>query len=123
MMSTHSPVPPVSSSSMSEFKLDSRTLCTSAAACVCCCCVFLFGIGLVTSFLISIFGTPTTYADEYIGWAIVVDAKECSQLSEKIIDEGGAIGDIAVAVMLCMGITAPHLMGIGGGFIGLFYNQ
>lgn len=110
-------------SSLSDFKLDSRTLCTSAAACICCCCVFVFGIGLLTSFLVSIFGTITTDADEYVGWAVVADAKECSEVSQKIIDDGGSIGDIAVAVMLCMGITAPHRMGIGGGFIGLFYNQ
>ncbi|KAH7956181.1 hypothetical protein HPB52_006691 [Rhipicephalus sanguineus] len=41
----------------------------------------------------------------------------------EIVDDGGAIGDIAVAVMLCMGVTAPHLVGIGGGFIALFYNK
>lgn len=108
---------------MSDMKLDSKAMCSSAAACLCCCVFASLAISLVASFLINIFSSVTTPADEYIKWAVVVDAKECSQVAKEIVDDGGAIGDIAVAVLLCMGVTAPHLVGIGGGFIALFYNK
>ncbi|XP_037512366.2 glutathione hydrolase 1 proenzyme [Rhipicephalus sanguineus] len=112
-----------SSSSMTELKLDSGTVCSAAAACLCCCIFALLAISLTASLLVSIFSTLKTPTDEYVKWAVNVDAKECAQVAKEIVDDGGAIGDIAVAVMLCMGVTAPHLVGIGGGFIALFYNK
>ncbi|KAL3258971.1 hypothetical protein MRX96_016636 [Rhipicephalus microplus] len=108
---------------MSDVKLDSGTLCSAAAACFCCCAFALLAISLMTSLLVSILSTTSAPADEYVKWAVNVDAKECSQVAKEIVDDGGAIGDIAVAIMLCMGVTAPHLVGIGGGFIALYYNK
>ncbi|XP_065309025.1 scoloptoxin SSD14-like isoform X2 [Dermacentor albipictus] len=108
---------------MNEVKLDSKTMCSTAALCLCCCVFASLAISLVASFVIKIFSTVTAPADEYVKWAVVVDAKECAQVAKEIVDDGGAIGDIAVAVLLCMGVTAPHLAGIGGGFIALFYNN
>ncbi|KAL1428314.1 hypothetical protein MTO96_002702 [Rhipicephalus appendiculatus] len=101
--------PSTSASSTSDVELDSGTLCAAAAACLCCCIFALLAIGLVATLLVSIFSTTTAPADEYVKWAVNVDAKECSQVAKEIVDDGGAIGDIAVAVMLCMGVTAPHL--------------
>lgn len=52
-------------------------------------------------------------------WASFPDWARCRE----ILDKGGAIGDVAVALLLCMGVTAPHLAGLGGGFVALFYNK
>ncbi|XP_072140741.1 scoloptoxin SSD14-like [Dermacentor andersoni] len=40
-----------------------------------------------------------------------------------MFDKGGAIGDAAVAALLCMGVTAPHVTGIGGGLMAVLYDK
>ncbi|KAH8041934.1 hypothetical protein HPB51_019634 [Rhipicephalus microplus] len=56
-------------------------------------------------------------------WAAVCDAPLCADVAKEIFGKGGAIGDAAVATLLCMGVTAPHLTGIGGGLMAILYNK
>ncbi|KAL3252128.1 hypothetical protein MRX96_054938 [Rhipicephalus microplus] len=50
-------------------------------------------------------------------------AKGGDTFDKEIFGKGGAIGDAAVATLLCMGVTAPHLTGIGGGLMAILYNK
>ena len=39
------------------------------------------------------------------------------------MDSNGTAADAAIAVLLCMGVTIPHSMGLGGGCLILVYNS
>lgn len=43
--------------------------------------------------------------------------------SSQIIDEGGSAADSIIAVLICEGVVAPQVVGIGGGFIATIYNK
>ncbi|XP_077541145.1 glutathione hydrolase 1 proenzyme-like [Haemaphysalis longicornis] len=95
---------------------------------VCLCCVLIIATLLgVLAFLVypiiaDAYFFPTELW-EYKDFAVVCDAPLCAGVAKQIYDKGGLIGDIAVAALLCMGVTAPHLAGLGGGFMALYYNQ
>ncbi|XP_077541151.1 uncharacterized protein LOC144153372 [Haemaphysalis longicornis] len=57
---------------------------------------------------------------EYKDFAVVCDAKLCADVAKRIYDKGSRIGDIMVAALLCMGVTAPHLAGLAGSFMALY---
>ncbi|XP_065309839.1 glutathione hydrolase 1 proenzyme-like isoform X2 [Dermacentor albipictus] len=60
---------------------------------------------------------------EYKGLAIISDAQGCANVAHRIFTKGGTIVDAAIAALLCMGVTAPHLSGVGGGFMAVLYNK
>lgn len=44
-------------------------------------------------------------------------------LNRSIMDEHGNAVDAAIAVLLCMGVTIPESMGLGGGSMIVIYNS
>ena len=44
-------------------------------------------------------------------------------LNRKILQQDGTAADSIIAVLLCMGVTIPESMGLGGGSMLLFYNR
>ncbi|XP_037565419.2 scoloptoxin SSD14-like [Dermacentor silvarum] len=91
------------------------------------CAIVLLPLAVVTSalswyfYFFPIHRTP--YDIAFKKWAAVCDAPHCAEAAREMFDMDGAIGDAAVAALLCMGVTAPHLTGIGGGLMAVFYNN
>ncbi|XP_077507653.1 glutathione hydrolase 1 proenzyme-like [Amblyomma americanum] len=96
--------------------------------CACCCCAVIAVVAI--SFVLAIWDVYTELKQqlmpeefEYGQWATVSDVSECSHVVREAFQKGGKLADAAVSTLLCMGVAAPHLMGIGGGFIALHYDQ
>lgn len=56
-------------------------------------------------------------------WATALDEPQCAHVSREIYARGGTVADAAVATMLCLGVVLPESLGIGGGFLALYYNK
>lgn len=63
-----------------------------------------------------------TESFEFSGWVIMSEAPFCADVGKEIYLKGGAIGDVAVATLLCMGVTSPQWSGLGGSFMALVHN-
>ncbi|KAL3258968.1 hypothetical protein MRX96_016634 [Rhipicephalus microplus] len=93
--------------------------------------VFLILVGIIVGIVVAVFGYVLLHSSlnwptekwEYESLAIVCDAKECANVALRTFGKGGTMIDAAVAALLCMGVTAPHLSGIGGGFLAIVYNR
>ncbi|XP_075745089.1 glutathione hydrolase 1 proenzyme-like isoform X3 [Rhipicephalus microplus] len=93
--------------------------------------VFLILVGIIVGIVVAVFGYVRLQSSlnwptekwEYESLAIVCDAKECANVALRTFGKGGTMIDAAVAALLCMGVTAPHLSGIGGGFLAIVYNR
>ncbi|XP_077532624.1 glutathione hydrolase 1 proenzyme-like [Haemaphysalis longicornis] len=42
---------------------------------------------------------------------------------EALAKDGATIGDIAVAMLFCLGVKIPYSTGIGGGFVAAYYSK
>ncbi|XP_077535014.1 glutathione hydrolase 1 proenzyme-like [Haemaphysalis longicornis] len=92
--------------------------------CVCFCVLLLLAIIIVAILaFLGIIVFSKTGDDPFEKWAAVCDAPQCADVAKETFDKSGGIGDAAVAVLLCMGVTAPHLTGLGGGLIALLYDR
>jgi gamma-glutamyltranspeptidase / glutathione hydrolase / leukotriene-C4 hydrolase len=60
---------------------------------------------------------PTNYS----GGAIVTNGIECAKIGRNIVESGGSFADVAVATVICEGITCPQSSGLGGGFLATIY--
>ncbi|XP_065284450.1 scoloptoxin SSD14-like [Dermacentor albipictus] len=103
--------------------------CLGCACCCCCCCCLFFVLPLllVSSVILPVnrrlmeLLAPEEY--EFAEWATVSDVHECSSVVSDVFSKNGNLGDAAVSALLCMGVAAPHLMGLGGGFLALYFNE
>ncbi|XP_065298379.1 scoloptoxin SSD14-like [Dermacentor albipictus] len=106
--------------------IDKRDLAVAMCCffcCSCCCCILLvvlFIFGLLVSIILA---DPSLVDTTFQKWAVVCDAPHCANVAKEMFDKGGAIGDAAVAALLCMGVTAPHVTGIGGGLMAVLYDK
>ncbi|XP_072145365.1 scoloptoxin SSD14-like isoform X2 [Dermacentor andersoni] len=97
--------------------------------CLCCCCclfvvlpiLYFVSLSLSVSSRFWELMTPEEY--EFAEWATVSDVHECSSVVRDVFSKNGNLGDAAVSALLCMGVAAPHLMGLGGGFLALYYDE
>lgn len=55
--------------------------------------------------------------------AIATNGIECAAIGKSIVEAGGTAGDVAVAVIICEGITCPQSSGLGGGFLLTIYTK
>lgn len=53
--------------------------------------------------------------------AIATNGIECAAIGKSIVDAGGNVADVAVATIICEGITCPQSSGLGGGFLLTIY--
>lgn len=51
------------------------------------------------------------------------DKKTENRQLRDVIDAGGNAVDAGVAVLLCMGVTIPESLGLGGGSLIVLYNR
>nr|CDS30207.1 gamma-glutamyl transpeptidase [Hymenolepis microstoma] len=54
--------------------------------------------------------------------AIVADAPGCAAHGRKILEKSGSLMDAAISTLLCTGVVNLHSMGVGGGFLMVYYN-
>lgn len=55
------------------------------------------------------------------GSVIVSNGIECAAIGKSIFRAGGSVADVAVATIICEGITCPQSAGLGGGFLMTIY--
>ncbi|KPM04716.1 gamma-glutamyltranspeptidase 1-like protein [Sarcoptes scabiei] len=59
--------------------------------------------------------------NDYHQSAISTDSNICAESGKSILEEGGNAIDATVAVLLCMGVTIPESLGLGGGSLIVLY--
>ncbi|XP_022695838.1 glutathione hydrolase 1 proenzyme-like isoform X3 [Varroa jacobsoni] len=59
----------------------------------------------------------------YSSWASAMDEPQCAQISGVIYKRGGTVADAAVASLLCLGVVLPESLGIGGGFLAVYFQK
>ncbi|XP_065208907.1 scoloptoxin SSD14-like [Planococcus citri] len=55
--------------------------------------------------------------------AVVTNAEPCSTIAKNILQKGGKAVDALISSILCEGVTMPHTLGIGGGFVMTIYEK
>jgi len=53
--------------------------------------------------------------------AVAVDSKPCARVGRDILARKGTAVDAAIAALFCNGVSNPHSMGLGGGFLMTVY--
>ncbi|CAG2176673.1 unnamed protein product, partial [Oppiella nova] len=66
--------------------------------------------------------TSDSYLGVYEKYAISTDSEPCAPIGKAILEKGGNAIDSMISVLLCMGVTIPESMGLGGGALILIYN-
>nr|CDS15661.1 gamma glutamyltranspeptidase 1 [Echinococcus granulosus] len=67
------------------------------------------------------FISPSTLG-HYHRAAISSDAPGCATQGRKILERNGTIVDAAIVTLLCNGLVNPQSMGVGGGFLMVYYK-
>lgn len=79
---------------------------------ICLCVVVLALIGIVGGI---IYFVLTKSDDKVFGkGAIVTNGIECAGIGRRIAEAGGTFADVAVAAVICEGITCQQSSGLGG---------
>lgn len=58
----------------------------------------------------------------YRHYAVSTDSNVCAPAGKRILEKGGNAADAIISVLLCMGVTIPESLGIGGGGLYIVYN-
>lgn len=80
----------------------------------------LLMIVLLCSIVVALFLTSKRKTDKGV---IVTNGIECAAIGKTIVDKGGNVADVAVATIICEGITCPQSSGLGGGFLLTIYTK
>lgn len=80
----------------------------------------LLGLGLISAIIVALVVT-TGSKGKLSGGAITTNGIECAAIGKSIADAGGSVADVAVATIICEGITCPQSSGLGGGFLLTIY--
>ncbi|CRL08032.1 CLUMA_CG020993, isoform A [Clunio marinus] len=68
-----------------------------------------------------VYATLNSSSSESSQGAIAANGIECAAIGKEIYKAGGNVADVAVATVLCEGITCPQSSGLGGGFLLTIY--
>lgn len=58
----------------------------------------------------------------YEHYAVSTDSNVCAPAGKRILEKGGNAADAIISVLLCMGVTIPESLGLGGGGLYVVYN-
>ena len=79
-------------------------------------------IAVISGIIVGVYFATRKNDDEVIASAaIVTNGIECAAIGKSIVDAGGNVADVAVATIICEGITCPQSSGLGGGFLLTIY--
>lgn len=76
---------------------------------------------VVSSIVVALVITSRSKNEE--SGAIVTNGIECAAIGRSIVVAGGSAADVAIATIICEGITCPQSSGLGGGFILTIYTK
>lgn len=78
--------------------------------------------------LVILFSSPNDNDDDHESYtsllgqgAIASPGIECADIGKEIFAKNGSVADVAIAVLLCGGVSSPQSHGIGGGFVATIY--
>lgn len=77
-------------------------------------------LGIYRRAAVSTDSAPCAAIGRYINWFVYNNKLF---LNRKILQQDGTAADGIIAALLCMGVTIPESMGLGGGSMLLFYNR
>lgn len=76
---------------------------------------------VISGIVAGLFVTNRKSNDKANTAAIATNGIECAAIGKSIVDAGGNVADVAVATIICEGITCPQSSGLGGGFLLTIY--
>lgn len=76
-------------------------------------------VALISAIVVAV--VIVTKTKETSEGAITTNGLECAAIGKSIVKAGGSVADVAVATILCEGITCPQSSGLGGGFLLTIY--
>lgn len=89
---------------------------------ICFCVVSIVLVGIVGAIIYFVVAKQSDTGEQIFGkGAIVTNGIECAKIGRKIAESGGTFADVAVAAVICEGITCPQSSGLGGGFLATMY--
>lgn len=78
-------------------------------------------VAVVCAIIVALVITSLSKTEE--SGAIVTNGIECAAIGKTIVDAGGSVADVAVATLICEGITCPQSSGLGGGFLLTIFTK
>lgn len=78
-------------------------------------------VAVVSGTVVGIYFGTRQKDDASSSAAIATNGIECASIGKSIVDAGGNVADVAVATIICEGITCPQSSGLGGGFLLTIY--
>jgi len=67
--------------------------------------------------------SPVHHHTVYKKAAVAAGNQLCSDIGKDVLQDGGNSIDASIATLICEGVVEPHVSGLGGGFILVYFNS